>query len=332
MAPNRHQTLAGAYRQAVGDVLERGRPTASVTDPLSVGSAFGEAERPTREIIGYGFEVVDPHMCVIRSKARDPKLDFCFAMWLWTLAGSDDARWISHYNARGATFSDDGVRLNGAFGHRLRSASPLDQLHAVIAQLRTDPTSRRAVAHIASPVDALGASRDRPCAIALQYFIREGRLEAVTYMRSQSAAMVLPYDAFVFMATQYWLAAVLGIEAGAYHHITGSFHVYEEELELAKRVLAAPVEARAILSFDDPERDLADAIAWEAALRDAVASGDLDLIRQDAEQWLAPSTFAEQLRAALVAHAMQHLGVPRLAAQLFEAAATDRGGATQSLH
>jgi hypothetical protein len=261
-------------------------------------------------------------MCLIASDARAPRLAFSFALWLWTLAGSDDLAWISYYNSRGGAFSDDGVHLNGAFGHRLRAAAPLDQLNAVIEQLRIDPASRRAVAHISSPVDALNRSRDRPCAVALQFLLRESRLQALTFMRSQSAAMVLPYDAFLFMCLQCWMAARLGVEPGCYHHVAGSFHVYEEELEFAQRIIDADMEAHAILPFQDPERDFEDVFQWESTLRDAVASGNAGLIRADADRYAPPRHFSEQLRCALLADAGARLGDTKFATELAAATST----------
>lgn len=305
-------------------MLARGRCAASVTDPLSVGSGFGTTERPTRELIGYGFEVLDPRMCLIASAERAPRLAFCFALWLWIAAGSDDLAWIAYYNGRGADFSDDGVHLNGAFGHRLRAAPPLDQLEAVLALLRADPASRRAVAHISSPFDALGGSRDRPCAIALQFFVRQGRLECVAYMRSQSAAMVLPYDAFGFMALQCWLAAQLSLEPGPYHHLAGSFHIYEDELDVAQRILVGPMEPRGLRPFGEDACDLQGLLSWEQQLRGAVMSGDIGLIRADATRSVDPRDFAGQFRCALLADAAERLDDRELASRLLDAVAPAR--------
>jgi thymidylate synthase len=134
-------------------------------------------------------------------------------------------------------FSDDGAHLAGAFGERLLKArGHVDQLDAVRRRLTEDRGTRRAVAVVLSPTDLVSRSRDHPCLLGLQFLIRNNRLEMISYMRSQSALMVLPYDVFLFTAIQSWIADSLEIEVGPYTHIAGSFHIYSDELELAAEV------------------------------------------------------------------------------------------------
>jgi thymidylate synthase len=189
------------------------------------------------------------------------------------MAGSDRLARISHYNSHGRAFSDDGRRLAAAFGARMRVRGG-DQLQRVIGLLRRDPSSRRAQIVFAEPGDGREPSRDFPCATAIQFAIRDDRLEAVTTMRSQSALMVLPYDVSLMATLQVWIAALLGVAPGPHHWIANSFHIYADEIELAERVLAQPPESVSLPPVgSDPEGQLAALQSYERTLRETVVRG-----------------------------------------------------------
>jgi hypothetical protein len=122
---NTHKTLAEAYVRALKDVAESGERVEAVSDPTSVGSGFGTLERPTYELLGYGFRVTDPRSCQILSPPRITNLPYCIGNLAWTVAGSDHLRWIAYFNPRGSNFSDDEVRLFGAFGTLPRASTRL---------------------------------------------------------------------------------------------------------------------------------------------------------------------------------------------------------------
>ncbi len=80
-----------------------------------------------------------------------------------------------------------------------------------------------------------------PCTLNLQYLIRDDKLQAVTYMRSQDAFNVLPYDFFIFTMLQEYLLNRLKPEhpefqLGRYNHYSGSFHVYQKDLDKINKI------------------------------------------------------------------------------------------------
>jgi hypothetical protein len=233
------------------------------------------------------------------------------------MAGSDDLDWIAHYNARGRLFSDDGRRLPAAFGYRLRGAHE-DQLHAIVNELSINPGSRRAIASITEAADLGRVTRDQPCAVALQYFIRAGAVEAVTYMRSQSGFMVLPYDGFLFMATQCWVAAMLRVPVGRYHHMMGSLHVYEDEIGLAEAFAGALPVAGRLGHMPEPEAELARLTDWEQELRSAVRSERTDRIEALASGDSEADTFWARARTTLAIDAADRVGLEHLSKVLVD--------------
>lgn len=295
-----YESFADAYIAGLAEVLDRGEEVAGVADPSSVGSSFGTEPRPTRELRPFGFRVRDPRSSLIRCPVRQPDLGFALGQWLWVMSGSDDLETIAYYNSMGRLFSDDGRRLRGAFGPRVGG----EPLAAAIALLRRDPATRRAIIYLADPSGSRARTRDHSCAISLQFLIRGGRLEAITTMRSQSALMVLPYDAALFMTVQVWVAALLGIDVGSHTWVANSFHVYADELSLAREVLDKPVASMTLPPVRDPHGSLSALLHFERRLRRATESEDM----YEAAELEAGAQAADDLRSAIQAVLLAHSG------------------------
>lgn len=229
------ESFGAAYAQVISDILSHGEKVSGVTSPTSIGSGFGTRDRPFIEIQGGGFRLLNPRTRWLDGGSRQANPAFAAANFIFTLAGGHELEMISAYNARGAQFAEDSSRFEAAFGARL--FSPGHQLAYAARKLKNDRMSRRATALIYDPGDTLLDRRDTPCAIALQFMIRNDRLDTVCFMRSQSAVMVMPYDVFLFTMIQEWMAVELGVELGSYTHVAASLHLYEEEAKLAENVL-----------------------------------------------------------------------------------------------
>lgn len=264
-----HQTFASAYLQGLEELLSAGAEVDGVRDRHSIGSHFGDENRLTIELLSHAFTVADPNACLLEEGSRRPREAYVAGQWLWVMSGSDDAEHISFYNPRGHEFADTEGRLGGAFGARMRRSGG-DQLDRAVERLRRDPSSRRAVITIAEPSDGRVPSRDFPCALALQLLVRGGKLEAVTNMRSQSALMVLPYDAALMMMVQLWAAGELGLEAGPHHWTANSFHIYADEISVAEAILSDPPTFKRLPAARGGEDLLRSLFSYEADLRLAV--------------------------------------------------------------
>lgn len=123
----------------------------------------------------------------------------------------------------------------GAYGPRV-----VEQLVDCIELLKEDPSSRQAIAVIWNKAD-LRHVGDKPCTVFFQFIVRESghgfpALEMHTHMRSQDVWLGVPYDIFMFTQLQHTMAYELRLPAGRYvHHVT-SLHIYERNLEAAKKL------------------------------------------------------------------------------------------------
>jgi thymidylate synthase len=305
----RHDTLGDAYRHGLAELLENGESVPSVRDPTSPASGFGGADRPSIELIGHAFEVTNPRACLVDSEARPLRLPYCFGSLLWTLAASNDLEHLQCYHPQARNFSDDGVSLSGAFGKRLFDYGPgIDQVDAIIERLTRDPASRRTYAAICEPTDNVRRTREYPCCIGVQYFLRRDALHALTYMRAQHALLILPYDAFLFMALQCIVAARLGVAVGPYRHFSGTFHLYEAEVEHAQKVLDAPLRTIELDAPSGRPGQVAEILAFEERARAHGRAGEDDGLRALLDRVDGQPGFVRQSQLAVLAHWFHEAG------------------------
>jgi thymidylate synthase len=196
----------------------------------------------TREVIGAHLMLTDPRRRLVNlPPARVLNPAFAVAEAMWILSGSDDP-WIFAYN-RSLTPYADGGRLRGAYGPRIRQwRGALDQLDHVRRLLATDANTRQAVIQIYDPqLDTCG-HRDVPCTLNYRFFLRSGRLDMHTTMRSNDVWLGLPYDLFTATTLHELMAGWLGAKLGIYHHHVDSLHLYAQHKPLAAAVAAFPVQ------------------------------------------------------------------------------------------
>lgn len=271
-------TLGDAYADGLRKILESGHVVPSVRDPSSKASNFGRADRPSRELLCDCFAVADPAACLLVLREDAPfrlHAPYAFGLLAWTLDGRNDLGTLSYYRAGATEYSDDEFTLSGAFGNRLVGLrGRANQIRAVCDRLEHDPAARRTFAVILDHRDNFRDSREYPCAVGIQLFVRDGRLSLLTVMRAQHALTVLPYDAFLFMMLQSYCAALLELPTGPYFHFSGTYHIYEDELMTARQIVDHPP---ATLNVAFGERGVSEAntfVAMEREIREAALGRD----------------------------------------------------------
>jgi len=200
-------------------------------------SEFDTAPRGLRvkEKLGVQFRITNVRHRLPKLNARNFSLTYFVAETLWYLSGSNSTDWISRYASFWRDISDDGKTANSAYGARIFKPharigdGKLVQWEYVKEELRRDPDSRRAVIHIRTPSDSVILSKDVPCTLALQFFIRDGYLHLHVNMRSSDVILGIAYDIPAFTTMQEILANELGVSLGEYVHTSNSLHCYERD-------------------------------------------------------------------------------------------------------
>ncbi len=215
---------------------------------LKYGKDVEPRGKKTKEVPGFVFRINDSRRNVLISPNRAMSLRYMVAEWLWIMYGRNDVLTILPFNKNLESFSDDGQSFSGAYGPKVA-----EQWSFVRTTLEKDKDSRQAVMTLWTPRPR--DSRDIPCTIALQFLIRDGRLNLITTMRSNDAWLGLPYDLYTFTQLQMVMASQLGVETGWYQHQTGSMHLYEPHYEVAQKVIE---EAK----WNVYDKDAVDTMTW----------------------------------------------------------------------
>ena len=166
-----------------------------------------------------------------------------FAELLWFLRGDTNVKWLQD---RGITiwdeWADDNGDLGPIYGYQWRSwpapdGRHVDQIAAVIEQIRTNPDSRR---HIVSawnvadiPYMALA-----PCHTMFQFYVADGRLSCQLYQRSADIFLGVPFNIASYALLTHMVAQVTGLEVGDFVHTMGDAHLYLNHVEQAKLQLS----------------------------------------------------------------------------------------------
>jgi thymidylate synthase len=244
----------------------------------SEGSNINPTKGSCTEIAAATFELTNPRARVSRSASRG-RLFSALGELCWYLSGSNRTEDIAYYLKYYRKLDENGV-IFGAYGPRLLSFDGVNQIESLIQALRRNPASRRAVIQLFDHRDVVERHADVPCTCTLQYLLREKRLSAITYMRSNDVFLGLPHDLFCFTMLQELIARSVGAELGSYHHMVGSLHMYDQNAEDLATFLAegwqATTDAMPAMPQGDPWAGVGCLLDVEHQLRTGVLPADVD--------------------------------------------------------
>jgi hypothetical protein len=160
---------------------------------------------------------------------RDANPFFHLMEALWMMAGRNDVEFPTRFNSKFGQFSDDGVTLHGAYGHRWRNHFDGDQIEWVVHTLRIDPTSRRAVIGMWDPqIDMEPRSRDLPCNTHIYFRVINGKLQMTVCNRSNDLIWgACGSNPVHFSILQEYVAASVGVKMGRMIQFTNNLHIYD---------------------------------------------------------------------------------------------------------
>jgi thymidylate synthase len=190
----------------------------------------------TRELLNYTF-TIDSYKPIVTLKHRSLSKKYIIAELLWYWNERNDAAFIGQFAKKWLDITDDGKTNNSAYGYIIGKKYNFNQIEQIIEVLSKDPGSRRAIININYAHNNKYATKDEPCTIALQLYIRDGKLHMTGIMRSNDIWYGLPYDIIYFTSVQRYIAYKLKIPSGNYTHFATSLHVYETDVDKLKKIV-----------------------------------------------------------------------------------------------
>lgn len=196
------------------------------TDVLEKGDKVGN----THELRNVKFVIKNINNNILNIR-KNFSLHYYLGEMIWYGVGSNSTEFISKFGKVWEYLSDDGITNNSAYGYILQNKHGFNQIDKMVELLRKDPDSRRAVININVPNKNVIETKDEMCTIALQFFVRDGKLEMTTMMRSNDLWTGTPYDIFYFTELQKMIAKKLKLQYGTYTHFVTSIHVYDRNID-----------------------------------------------------------------------------------------------------
>jgi len=158
---------------------------------------------------------------------------------LWFLRGDTNVRWLQQH---GVTIWDEWADANGElgpiYGHQWRAwprghSGTLDQISAVIADIKANPDSRRLIVTAWNPAD-IPMQALPPCHVLFQFYVAGGRLSCQLYQRSADVFLGVPFNIASYALLTLMIAQVTDLEPGEFVHTLGDAHLYLNHLEQAR--------------------------------------------------------------------------------------------------
>jgi thymidylate synthase len=140
------------------------------------------------------------------------------------------------------TLFDIGESANGTsvppMGPRLRKSKwGIDQIAAVIEEIKNNPDSRRLIvsAWNVADIDSMALP---PCHTLFQFYVSDGELSCQLYQRSADIFLGVPFNIASYALLTLMVAQVCGLKPGGFVHTFGDLHLYSNHVEQAKLQLS----------------------------------------------------------------------------------------------
>lgn len=211
-------------------------------------NCFGSKVRGTKELNNYTFTLTNLDNNVIN--VRNISKSYVCGELLWYVLSRNDVAFINKFAGLWGRISDDGITSYSAYGDIVFKRHGFNQVDKIIQLLCVDPDSRRAVINFNVPNENVIETKDEICTIALQFLIRDGKLNCTGIMRSNDVWYGLPYDVIFFTELTKYIAKRLNIPHGTYTHYVISLHAYERNYEDIKSVINTNASSKISVDFD----------------------------------------------------------------------------------
>jgi len=218
------------YLELLRKIRDRGARKADRTGTGTL-SLFGEQ---LRFDLTAGFPLVTTKKIHLRSVIYE---------LLWFLRGETN---VEYLRAHGVTiwdeWADERGELGPVYGKQWRrwataDGREIDQISAVVRQLRADPNSRRMLVS-AWNVGELERMALAPCHVLFQFYVAEGRLSCQLYQRSADVFLGVPFNIASYALLTCMMAQQCELTPGEFIWSGGDCHLYLNHLEQAELQLA----------------------------------------------------------------------------------------------
>lgn len=210
---------------------------------LQLGVPVAPRGQPCRELIHRQFMITRPDSKPIETcdKERNEVIQrYQAAEMALYLAGERRASvWAERASKFWASIANDDGTINSNYGWlalMYGSANGKTQFDWAAESLKRDRESRQAFIRFSLPEHQRFDIKDQVCTMHMNFMIRNGQMHGCAVMRSNDIVRGLVYDMPWFCYLLEAMALELNVPVGTYTHFAHSFHLYERDIPVARRM------------------------------------------------------------------------------------------------
>lgn len=238
------------YLELMRQVREHGVPKCDRTGTGTL-SVFGHQMRFD---LSQGFPLVTTKKLHLRSIIHE---------LLWFLSGDSNIAYLRENGVRiWDEWADENGDLGPVYGVQWRSwpapdGRHIDQISALLEQIRSNPDSRRLLVSAWNVAD-LDRMALAPCHALFQFYVAGGRLSCQLYQRSADIFLGVPFNIASYALLTLMIAQVSKLEPGEFILSLGDAHLYTNHLDQADLQLTREPFELARMSLNPSITDLFD--------------------------------------------------------------------------
>jgi thymidylate synthase len=181
------------------------------------------------------FYVSDPTEVCILTPERKFNQSYAEREWSWYEKGDRNANDISESASIWKSMVVPGTNgeVNSNYGYFWKLNN---QLERMIALLKRDQYTRRAILVHYDPNELDRYEHDTPCNIGLNFYVYAGFLNLSVFARSIDLVYGYCNDQYAFSMLQKKIAAELSLEVGYCHWSITNLHVYERHYKMIDQI------------------------------------------------------------------------------------------------
>ncbi|HZT21560.1 MAG TPA: thymidylate synthase [Verrucomicrobiae bacterium] len=162
---------------------------------------------------------------------------------LWFLRGETNIKFLKEH---GVTIWDEWADAEGNLGRiygaqwcdwRTADGRHLNQIDAVIEQIKKNPDSRRLLVTAWNPGE-LEQMALPPCHVLFQFYVQGEELSCQLYQRSADIFLGVPFNIASYALLTMMVAQVCDLRPGEFIHTFGDLHLYANHVEQARLQLS----------------------------------------------------------------------------------------------
>ena len=180
---------------------------------------------------------------------------------IWFLSGDTN---IGYLKKNGVRIWDEWADANGdlgpVYGAQWRSwpkkdGSTIDQITNLIADLKSNPDSRRLIVTAWNPGDVNDMALP-PCHCLFQFYVARGKLSCQLYQRSADVFLGVPFNIASYALLTIMIAQVVDLCPGEFVHTLGDAHIYKNHIPQAELQLERLPKKLPQMVLDNEVRDI----------------------------------------------------------------------------